>query len=267
VKRFINTDNYIHGTSDFEQNRLSKLNELTNGSYVDFLNIQQSDLILELGSGIGILADLISRKLGQGKVVGIELFDEQLRRCPPNTRNLEFVKGDVHDLPFEDSTFDKVCCRYILEHVKDPASVLLEALRVLKPNGEIYIQENSTLLFDFYPDCPNFKHAWLKFTELQKQINGDPMIGIKLYSLLKKVGFKNIVLCAAPEIHYTEKGTLVPWIDNLVGNIEGARQKLIEFQLLDNKEIDLAVEELNEFKLNEFSSSYFYWNRANATAL
>ncbi len=45
------------------------------------------------------------------------------------------VKMDVHDIPFEDNTFDVVFCNHVLEHVDDDMKVCAEFNRVLKPGG------------------------------------------------------------------------------------------------------------------------------------
>lgn len=45
------------------------------------------------------------------------------------------VKMDVHDIPFEDNTFDVVFCNHVLEHVQDDVKVLKEFYRVMKPGG------------------------------------------------------------------------------------------------------------------------------------
>ncbi|NJK84930.1 MAG: hypothetical protein HC906_02075 [Bacteroidales bacterium] len=90
------------------------------------------------------------------------------------------------------------------------------------------------------------------------------MIGLKLYDLLKRAGFSQVELSAAPEIHYHEKGTLIPWIDNLIGNITGAKDQFISRGLADEHTINSALNELEEFKRNKNASTYFYWNRAKA---
>lgn len=157
---------YIHGTSKSEQSRLSKLNYMTNKDFIDFVDAKPTDIILELGSGLGILTESISQGMTSGKVVGIEISDKQIEKCPSQSEKLEFIKGDVHNLPFDNNTFDKIYCRYILEHTDNPQGALSEALRVLKARGKIYIQENAILLIEFYPDCPKFKKIWNKFAEL-----------------------------------------------------------------------------------------------------
>jgi ubiquinone/menaquinone biosynthesis C-methylase UbiE len=255
---------YIHGTSEEEQQRLSKLNDLTNASFVDFVKVRETDNVLELGSGLGILAEMISRKLSHGSVTGIEISEAQIAKCPPASKRLSFIHGDVHNLPFADDSFDVVYCRYILEHVTDPLGVLKQARRVLKPGGSVFIQENSVLLLEFFPDCPRFKEVWKAFARYQSSIGGDAMIGLALYELLRRTGFAETVLSMAPEIHYHETGTLVAWIDNLISILRGARDPLIIHKFVSAEQFNTAIMELEAFKTNPYASSYFYWNRATA---
>ncbi|RPH74509.1 methyltransferase domain-containing protein, partial [bacterium] len=178
---------------------------------------------------------------------------------------LSFIQGDVHNLPFNDNSFDTVYCRYILEHVTQPQTVLTEAARVLKPGGRIFIQENSILLLEFHPDCPSFRQVWKAFAAYQAATGGDAMIGIKLFEKLKLSGFVVDELSMAPELHYFGQDTFTPWIDNLIGNIKGVKDPLIRQQYVSAEEFNLALQEMGEFKSNELASTYFYWNRAKAS--
>jgi SAM-dependent methyltransferase len=45
------------------------------------------------------------------------------------------VKMDVHDIPFEENSFDVVICNHVLEHVDDSNKVMREFYRVMKPGG------------------------------------------------------------------------------------------------------------------------------------
>jgi SAM-dependent methyltransferase len=53
---------------------------------------------------------------------------------------LATVKMDVHQIPFEDNTFDVIFCNHVMEHVDDDILACKEINRVLKPEGWGIIQ-------------------------------------------------------------------------------------------------------------------------------
>jgi len=258
---------YIHGTHPDEQKRLSELNTLTNRQFVDYLEIDTGESVLEVGSGLGILANFVAGTHPDASITGIEISDELIDRAIADfseTVNLRFAKADAHSLDLLDNSFEIVYCRYLLEHVMDPEVVLGEIFRVLKPGGKIFIQENNILINVFYPDCPTFDILWKKFADVQTELGGDALIGKKLFSLLKTGGFDDIALSIAPEIHHYGMPTFTPWIQNLIGNIDGARKNLIDMGGVESKLIDEAIDELTALQNNPHASAYFYWNRAKA---
>lgn len=50
------------------------------------------------------------------------------------------VKMDIHDIPFEENTFDVIFCNHVLEHVESDHKAMTEMLRVLKPGGWAILQ-------------------------------------------------------------------------------------------------------------------------------
>jgi ubiquinone/menaquinone biosynthesis C-methylase UbiE len=50
------------------------------------------------------------------------------------------VKMDVHDIPFDENTFDIAMCNHVMEHVNDDIKAMSEIYRVLKPGGWAIIQ-------------------------------------------------------------------------------------------------------------------------------
>ena len=50
------------------------------------------------------------------------------------------VKMDIHDIPFEEGTFDVIFCNHVLEHVRDDHEAMSEMRRVLKPGGWAILQ-------------------------------------------------------------------------------------------------------------------------------
>lgn len=253
---------YIHGTAPSEQARLKLLNRLTNPPFIEFLNIQRPAKILDVGSGLGILAGEIAERYPNCEITGIEYSEEQLAAAPKHLSNLSFQQGDAHFLPFEDNTFHIVYCRYLLEHVQNPLVVLKEIHRVLKPNGQFFTQENNIEVTVYYPDVPKFMNVWNRFIGLQDQLGGDGLIGKKLYYLLKQAGFGKVDLSIVPQVHAYEEVNFDAWVRNIIGNVESAKDKLIEDKIATEQEVNDAVSELDAFRKNELASTIFYWNRA-----
>ena len=255
---------YIHGTDKIEQERLLALNRLTNPAFVEFLDLRPDHAVLEVGSGLGILAGEVAARVPQGEVIGIEYSPEQLAAAHVTRPNLRFERGDAHRLPFDRARFDVVYCRYLLEHVADPVQALREMRRVLRPGGRVCIQENNVLANEFFPDCPKFDSVWEKFVALQSKLGGDALIGKKLFTLLLQAGFQNIRLSFAPEIHPADSDTFLPWVENMIHNVTGAAELLVRHRLATQREIDEAVEEVRVFEKLPDACAYFYWNRACA---
>ena len=90
--------------------------------------------VLDVGCGEGVLTEQWAERLGDGRVVGIDLDDPKLRaeweqRSRPN---LEFRAEEATSLSFGDDSFDLACAIEVLEHVPDPAATLGEMARVAR---------------------------------------------------------------------------------------------------------------------------------------
>jgi SAM-dependent methyltransferase len=94
----------------------------------------QAPRVLDLGCGAGDSIDLF-RSLDQHvQWTGADIDDSP--EVAQRTRtDAEFVTFDGRHLPFGDRTFDLVYCKQVLEHVRDPAPLLAEVARVLRPEG------------------------------------------------------------------------------------------------------------------------------------
>lgn len=253
---------YIHGTHSAEQERLAGLNALTNPPFLEFLRLNETDVVLEVGSGLGILANEVARRVPAGEVLGIEFSTEQLARAQVETPNLRFLQGDAHELPFPESRFDVVYCRYLLEHVRDPQRVLQEMHRVLKPGGRAFAMENDMQMLAFDPDCPHFDALLSQFTTLQARFGGDARVGKRLFALFRGAGFREIALSYQPEIHPAGSPAFVPWIENAIAVMEGASPLLLSNGLA-TEEIEGALAELRGLRTREDACALFHWNRAS----
>lgn len=256
-------DIYIHGTKPSEQARLAALNRLTNEAFVRFLGIIPQMQILEVGSGLGILATEVASAAEGVRVCGVEKAAEQIAAAT-KTSNVTYVQGDAHKLDFPDSSFDLVYARYLLEHVSDPQKVLNEMRRVVRSGGRVAACENDISLLRLDPPCPIFEDVWYAFQQYQRSLGGDALIGRRLYRLFCSVGFSQIELSVQPEVHWYASLGFPCWIQNLIGNIESARHGLVNSGLCEREQIQKAIVELKEFSGKKEASSHFMWNRAIA---
>jgi len=252
---------YIHGTAASEQARLAELNRLTNRPFIEFLDVQPGWRVLEVGSGLGILAAQVAESASDVEVIGLERSPEQIAAATAHPR-LNYVAGDAHDLPFEAGTFDLVYCRYLLEHVGQPERVVAQMHRVTRPGGRIAVMENDTSLVRFDPPCPAFAAVWNVFARYQWQLGGDAFVGRRLFRLLHAAGWRQIELSLQPETHWSGSPGFRPWVENLRGNLDSARAGLIQSGMCSAHQLARADEELRQLAERDDASALFAWNRA-----
>ncbi|HVM27721.1 MAG TPA: methyltransferase domain-containing protein, partial [Mycobacteriales bacterium] len=92
-------------------------------------------LLLDLACGAGLLAPHVARH--GHRHVGLDLSQAALVQA--RAHGVAPVRGDVTRLPFADEVADVVVAGEILEHVPDPAALVVEACRVLRPGGTLVV--------------------------------------------------------------------------------------------------------------------------------
>jgi len=100
---------------------------------LDAARVTPGKTLLDVCSGPGLIAAAAAER--GASATGLDFSAEAVRISRRNYPEVEFHEGDAQLLPFDDNRFDAVICGYGIIHVPNPAKVLSEMERVLKPGG------------------------------------------------------------------------------------------------------------------------------------
>jgi demethylmenaquinone methyltransferase/2-methoxy-6-polyprenyl-1,4-benzoquinol methylase len=126
---------------------------------VDKIAAGQPRRVLDVASGPAGVALAVARRT-EATVVGVDLDEPMLRRGLRNVQaadrrgDVVLVAGRAEQLPFPDECFDAICFSYLLRYVDEPAAVIWEMTRCLRPGGTM-----ASLEF-FVPPAAGWRAAW-----------------------------------------------------------------------------------------------------------
>ena len=245
---------YLHGFSETEQQRLRTQAEFAEYTIFQNINFSSAKKVLEIGAGVGAQTEILLRRFPKIHVTGIDLNEKQLKAAkkflgsiPGTAGRYEFLEMSADNLNFEAETFDAAYLCWILEHVPNPAQVLSEARRVLRPGSEIVITEVMNSSFFLDPYSPNVWKYWMAFNDYQHNHAGDPFIGAKLGNLLTSVGYHQ-VRTEVKTWHFDNrqpalrKQAIHFWSDLLLS----ASGQLLSENYVNQETVDKAKEELGK---------------------
>jgi ubiquinone/menaquinone biosynthesis C-methylase UbiE len=149
--------------------------------------------VLDVGCGDGgITAALVPRVTPGGGVVGFDVSPpaEALQEVP----HLEFVTGEVDQLPFQDR-FDLVNARKLLMWQSKPLVALEQMVKAAAPGGKVMVLEPSRQAMIWQPALPpSVQKYHAAFLEWRRSQGFDDAIGEQLPELFRKVGLVEILI-------------------------------------------------------------------------
>lgn len=167
----LDNDIYNHQTFDWARSGLDLLNPVRVGYFMDKLHRHVSSLdaatrrsqpvtILDLGCGAGIAIEAIHAAIVSSsrdpaavqlteegiidgdvryKLIGIDMSARSINLARDNARTrslrIDYIVGDIYDLPFDASSIDAIICSDVLEHLFDLRAAFASIARILKPGG------------------------------------------------------------------------------------------------------------------------------------
>ena len=202
--------------------------------------------VLMLGCGTGEESKLLETFGAEPNLLtGIDLSEKSIELANKTYPNINFVVGDMNNLPFEDNTFDFVYSSLTIHYTSTPEKVYEKVYRVLKPNGTFLFSiahplrwaseekeidnevvritgcskaDNQCNVFGHYNTFRKYTHssfAWQKGDEVLSFYVGSPSLHFKL---LRNAGFdvidftesKCVEACKEVDMNYYTKNSEIP---------------------------------------------------------
>jgi demethylmenaquinone methyltransferase / 2-methoxy-6-polyprenyl-1,4-benzoquinol methylase len=104
---------------------------------VSRVDVAERATVLDVATGTGAVARELFDQKGC-TVVGVDQSPEMLAEARPRLpAGVTLIQASAEKLPFPDNAFDALTFTYLLRYVEDPAAVLRELARVVRPGGTI----------------------------------------------------------------------------------------------------------------------------------
>ena len=155
------------------------------------MQLEPAENVLDVGCGNGWLCRVIAERIPEGRVVGMDVSDEMVRRARQASVELAhvmFVVGKVEEISWEDNFFTRVVSVESAYYWPDPLRGFREIFRVLRPGGSAWV------LINYYRDNPHC-HQWGAMLAVPTRLlSAEEWMG-----LLRAAGFTDVAQRRIPD--------------------------------------------------------------------
>lgn len=148
--------------------------------------LESSGIVIDFGGGLRLSRDKSDREDPKNAFlkpyankVDYKIFDISAEYNPD-------IIGDIHALPFADSTIDGYVCLAVLEHVKNPIVAMSEMFRTLKPGGKILIYVPFLFYYHNHEGNHTYGDYW-RFTSDTLRMLAEPFASFELCSVKQPI--------------------------------------------------------------------------------
>lgn len=221
------SDPYLLGFRQAEQERLERqADELAPESarLFDEVGVRDGWRVGEIGCGPRGCLGLLSQRVGAaGRVVGVELSQEQVeraRRFVADNRltSVEVLHADARSPGFPEGTFDLATARLVLVNVPQPEQLVAEMVRLVRSGGVVALHEADSTAQRCDPPHPA-QTRLLELLNAYGELNGiDRSIGLRVPRMLRDAGLADIrvnpVIHVYPPAH-SRRMLLLEFVENV----------------------------------------------------
>ena len=237
------SDPYLLGFRQAEQERLERqADELAPESarLFDEVGVRDGWRVVEIGCGPRGCLGLLSQRVGAaGRVVGVELSQEQVERAQRfvadnRLTNVEVLHADARSTGLPEGAFDLATARLVLVNVPQPEQLVAEMVRLVRPGGVVALHEADSTAQRCDPPHPA-QTRLLEVLNTYAELNGiDRSIGLRVPRMLRDSGLADIrvnpVIHVYPPAH-SRRMLLLEFVENV-------RQRILDKGLIGQVELD-----------------------------